>query len=82
MAPHGNQGKVPHVPIPRLRSFRWSLVIAFAYYAIKGNTSRTVAQGGPRATEILQARFARGEISVEEYRERREDTRDRLDGQP
>lgn len=49
----------------------WSLVIAFAYYAIKGNTSRTVAQIGPRATEILQERFARGEISAEEYRERR-----------
>jgi uncharacterized membrane protein len=43
-----------------------------AYYAIKGLTRRTAAQSGPRATEILEERYARGEISAEEYRTGRE----------
>lgn len=50
----------------------WSLFVVFAYYAIKGLTDPTAAHGAPKATEILDERYARGEISVEEYRERRE----------
>lgn len=50
----------------------WSLFGVFAYYAIKGLTRPTSAPSGQRATEILEQRFARGEISAEEYDERRE----------
>ncbi len=49
----------------------WSLFAAFAYYAIRG-PRRTAATSGPRTTEILEERYARGEISGEEYREGRE----------
>jgi putative membrane protein len=50
----------------------WSLFAVFAYYAMTGVTRRTAARSGPRATELLEQRYARGEISAEEYRERRE----------
>jgi len=50
----------------------WSLVIVFAYYAMRSRTGPTDAPGGPRATEILEQRLARGEISAREYDERRE----------
>jgi len=48
----------------------WSLFAVFAYHLLKGRW--TTPPSGPRATEILEQRFARGEISVEEFDERRE----------
>jgi len=48
----------------------WSLFAVFAYYAIRGWP--TAAQSDPRAAAILEERYARGEISAEEYGERRE----------
>jgi len=48
----------------------WSLFVVFAYLAIRAY--RTRRPGGPRATAILDERLARGEISTEEYRTRRE----------
>lgn len=48
----------------------WSLIAVVAYYAAKG-LSPAARPSGPRATEILKERYARGEISPEEYRERR-----------
>jgi uncharacterized membrane protein len=44
----------------------WSLVIAFAFYAIKSRTRSTSAKSGPHAVEILDERYARGEISAEQ----------------
>jgi uncharacterized membrane protein len=48
----------------------WSLFAVFAFYAIKGLTRLPAAHSGPRATEILEERFAQGKVSAEEYRER------------
>lgn len=50
----------------------WSLFVVFAYYAIRARARPKAAQSGPRAAEILEERYARGEISAEQYRERRE----------
>ena len=50
----------------------WSLFIAVAYYVINAMVRATPEQRGPQATEILKERYARGEISSEEYREGRE----------
>jgi len=50
----------------------WSLFVLFVYYAMRSRTGPTDAPSAPRATEILDQRFARGEISAEEYGERRE----------
>ena len=49
----------------------WALFIAFAYYALKGFTRSGPARSGGDATAILEQRYARGEISAEEYRDRR-----------
>ena len=47
----------------------WLLFALLAYYAIKG---RTRSDHPRSATAILEDRYASGEISGEEYRERRE----------
>lgn len=49
----------------------WSLLAVLAYYVFQGLARRAPAPGGLRATEILDERYARGEISADEYRERR-----------
>ena len=50
----------------------WSLFIAVAYFAVRAMMRATPTQSGPQATEILKERYARGEISSEEYRKGRE----------
>lgn len=50
----------------------WSLFVLIAYYAIKRRARPASAQREPRAAEILEERYARGELSAQEYRERRE----------
>lgn len=50
----------------------WSLIAVVAYYGIRGPSRPATRPSGPRAAEILDERYARGEISAEEYRERRE----------
>lgn len=49
----------------------WSLFVLFAYYAMRSRPGPDASSGQP-ATEILEARFARGEISAKEYGERSE----------
>lgn len=51
----------------------WSLFAVFAYFAIRGWLRPTAAQSGPRAAAILEERYARGEISAEEYGTPRDD---------
>ena len=49
-----------------------SLFVVLAFYAVKGLSNPTAEERRMPAREILEQRFARGEISVEEYRARRE----------
>ncbi len=46
----------------------WTVVIVLAYRLFRGRTRPST----PPATEILDDRLARGEISVTEHRERRD----------
>lgn len=50
----------------------WSLFAAFVYYAIRHRAGPGIAEDGPSAIEILERRYARGEMPASEYRERRE----------
>lgn len=52
----------------------WALIFGLIYLAIRALVDRPGGDSEPRARaeEILGERFARGEISAEEYRERRE----------
>ena len=50
----------------------WSLFVAFAYYAFVGLTRRATAHSRLKPAEILEQRFASGDISAEEYRTSRE----------
>lgn len=50
----------------------WSLFAVLAYYVIRGLMQSQPAKSRVRSTEILEERYARGEISAEEYRERYE----------
>lgn len=50
----------------------WSLFVYVFYYVFKSRRSSAAEQSSPRATEILEERFARGDISADEYRESRE----------
>jgi len=50
----------------------WAGVIALAYYAVRGRTRPPTSASRPRATDILDERFARGEITTDEHRESRE----------
>ena len=51
----------------------WSLVILAGVMIFRGNSGRRGGPGGqgPRALEILDDRFARGEIDREEYEGRK-----------
>lgn len=55
----------------------WGLIFAVAYLAIRALVEPQSGGSEPRASaeEILDQRYARGEISAEEYRERRETLR-------
>ncbi len=50
----------------------WSLFAVFAYRLLRGRSTPTAPRRDASATEILEQRFARGEISAEEYGERRD----------
>jgi putative membrane protein len=49
----------------------WAAVIGVAVWLILRSTRRDDSSSA-RAKEILDERFARGELTIEEYRERRE----------
>ncbi len=49
-----------------------SLFAGFAFHLIRGWSRSAAPRSAPTATEILEERFTRGEISAEEYGERRE----------
>jgi putative membrane protein len=54
-----------------LMMLTWATVIGVAVWLILRSTRRDDSSSA-RAKEILDERFARGELSIEEYRERRE----------
>ena len=50
-----------------------ALLVALVYLIVRHNTGPRAAGGSPgRAVEILDERFARGEIDEQEYRSRRD----------
>jgi len=49
----------------------WLLLGFFAYYAVRSVIHHRGLSSGADATVVLEQRLARGEISSEEYRERR-----------
>lgn len=54
----------------------WALIFAVAYLAIRALVDpANDSERRSRAEDVLDERFARGEISAEEYRERRETLR-------
>lgn len=52
-----------------------SLVVWVIWNGVRSQRARTERQGPPRAEEILGERYARGEISREEYTQRLADLR-------
>lgn len=57
----------------------WGGLIALAIWLVRAlfpQTNSPASQREPTATEILNLRYARGEISREEYQARRETLRD------
>lgn len=50
----------------------WGLVIVGVVWLVRSLSERQHGSHRPDPTEVLDHRFASGEISVEEYRERRE----------
>ncbi len=50
----------------------WVLLAVAVYYVLSGPRGPTLPRRGPRAIEILEERYARGELSAEEYHERRQ----------
>lgn len=56
----------------------WGVVIALAVLLVRGLTQgrgKTMSQQRPTALDLLQERYARGEIDREEYEQRRRDLR-------
>lgn len=49
----------------------WLTLLVLIYFAVRGATRPESARAGARAAEILEQRLAHGEISTEEYNERR-----------
>jgi putative membrane protein len=49
----------------------WAAVLATVVWLVIRTTRRREPSGTERARDILAERYARGEISLEEYRERR-----------
>lgn len=52
----------------------WGGIIALIVWAVRGGSSGRTGEGhrAPDAKQILEERFARGELSEEEFRERRQ----------
>ena len=50
----------------------WVLVVAIRHSGNSGHSHPPNATTGPDAMQILDERFARGEIDAQEYRERRD----------
>lgn len=63
----GNWGPGPWWPIFPLF---WVLVLGFVIFAVFRARRGGRWHHGPSAEDVLAERYARGEISVEEYRER------------
>lgn len=53
-----------------LMMFSWVAIIAAAIWFVTRARDRTSSPGGGRAREILDERYARGELTTDEYRER------------
>lgn len=53
-----------------LMMFSWVAIIAAAIWFVTRAGDRTAPPGGGRAREILDERYARGELTTDEYRER------------
>lgn len=56
----------------------WGIVIALAVLLVRGLTrgrDETLSQQRPTALDLLQERYARGEIDQQEYEQRRRDLR-------
>ncbi|MBK5223953.1 MAG: SHOCT domain-containing protein [Acidimicrobiia bacterium] len=53
-----------------LMMFSWVAIIAAAIWLVTRARDRTVSPGSARAREILDERYARGELTTDEYRER------------
>jgi putative membrane protein len=49
----------------------WFAVIAGLVYLVRGRGFGPPGRGGESAIEVLERRFAEGELSLEQYRERR-----------
>ncbi len=58
----------------------WGLVVLGVVWMVRSRGQGEHGHGGHGAHELLDQRFARGEISPEEYRERRELLRDQGGG--
>lgn len=50
----------------------WSGLVVLAFFAVMAMSKGRASQNGPPPSEILSQRYARGEMTAEEYRERRE----------
>jgi putative membrane protein len=53
----------------------WIGLIAFVFFAFRGGWRRHWYEGSAHAESVLGERFAKGEITAEEYRERRAELR-------
>lgn len=49
-----------------------SVFVVLAFYGVKGLSTATAAQSAPQPGEILAQRFARGDMTADEYREHRD----------
>lgn len=70
------------VMMPLLMVVFWGGVIALVVWLVRGGRAAAgpVADRGSRAMEILEERFARGEIDREEFESRRSILEDRRSG--
>jgi putative membrane protein len=55
----------------------WIAVIATIVWLVRGRRGWGSYRGGPNALEILDRRFAEGDLSAQEYRDRRQVLADR-----
>ena len=53
-----------------LMMLSWVAIIAAAIWFVSGARDRTSTPGGTRARQILNERYAHGELTTDEYRER------------
>ena len=50
----------------------WSGLAVLMFFAVTAMSKGRAERSGPQPSEILSQRYARGEMTAEEYRERRE----------